>query len=198
MKITGTIGKVIVGIVFWGIVIDWVFLDGYYNPYIGEKSTTSDAEILRQINARLELERVKDAAAAKAVPIEIYATDLLQAFQRDEASALVKFKDKYVVVSGLFLSIHPNPFADGARVDIEEIDGLLDSTTTVTCEVTSAESQKLISKYGTRKDPWEMEGNSAVFNTVTLDNGSTPVKLKGRVSGQIRSEPVELVNCSLF
>lgn len=162
------------------------------SPYIGEESTTSDVEVLRDIKARIERDRAKDAAAAKAVPIEIYSMDLLEAFQKDEDAAGAKFKGKYVVVSGLKFGVQVNPlFSDKVFVRIRERTGWLKSTTTVTCNTTLAEAQKMVSKYGA-------EQKELGVDFEPISDIDALIKLKGRVTGTSYGGSVELVNCFLF
>jgi len=191
MNIAATIGKVLAGIVFWAFIIDWVFLDGYYNPYIGEDSITSATES----NSRQEKTKSL-AAATKANPIEIYATTLFQDFQENRDAASGKFTGKFVIVSGLYFSITGTSMESQSNVFIFESEYIgLFTDETVHCEMATTETQKLISKYGVRKKTEFDDGG--VFDPVRLNN-HTPIKLKGKVNGPVYNGVVELVNCTLF
>lgn len=181
MEIMGKIGKVIAAIVFWVFIIDWIFLDGYYNPYIGKESKPLVA-------------KKRAAAATKTGPIEMHAIDLFEQFQADWDAARAKYKGKSVIVSGSYFSIYPDPFGHQSSINLMEHTRFGRFTIIVYCKITPTEAQNLILRYGSETTGFDT-GN---FLETTYLNNQTPLKLKGKVTGNVNGGKVELVNCTLL
>lgn len=72
MDIVKKILQVIAGVAFWAVVIDWVFLDGYYNPFIDLKDKpAAESEQNPQSGSA---ERAKQTAQHSRTGISIFAS----------------------------------------------------------------------------------------------------------------------------